>query len=170
MVRTGFVALALVAFCTACVENYKDLDASMPSAGMTFSKAYDTAHIDWGGGIQGFDFSDDGQCSTMKRAAVLTVFSDDSKSKNIVAGKKVTVLAFSTLFRSGVVNCPQGICKETVMCQNGVSFVPEQGHHYSVTQNAGVDSKTCPIHIVDDATNSPPPSLQHDFHGYCPDA
>jgi hypothetical protein len=47
-------------------------------------------------------------------------------------------------------------------------FVPEQGHHYSVTQSAAIDSTNCPMHIVDDATKAAPPSARHDFHGYCP--
>lgn len=170
MIRVCFVGLLLAILCAACVENYGAVDSTTPSANMTFTKAYDTKHVDWAGGIQGFDFSDDGQCSTMKRAAVLTVFSDDSKTRNVMAGRRVTILAFSTLFRSGVVICPGGLCKELMMCQSGLSFVPEQGHRYTVTQNAGLDSKICPIHIVDDATGNAPASVEHDFHGYCPEA
>jgi hypothetical protein len=170
MVRGYFAGLALALLCAACVEKYADVDATTPSASMTFKKAYDTANIDWGGGIQGFDFSDEGHCSTMKRAAVLTAFSDDSETRSVVAGRRVTVLAFSTLFRKGVVRCPQGICTEIVMCQSGLSFVPEQNHRYIVTQSAGIDSTVCPIHVIDDATGSAPVSAQRNFHEYCPEA
>jgi hypothetical protein len=106
----------------------------------------------------------------MKRAIALFWGNGNSGSKNIEAGKRVTVLAFSQLTRSGLVKCADGDrrCIELQACENGASFVPEQGHHYSVTQSAAIDSANCPMHIVDDATKAAPPSVQEDFHGYCP--
>jgi hypothetical protein len=168
MVRICFITLVIAVFCTACVATYNDLDVSIPSAVVTFTKAYDAQNVSFGGGLQGLDFSSDGSCSTMKRAIALSWVTADSRSKNIEAGKRVTVLAFTSLYRAGAVVCPLGSCLENQICENGISFVPEQGHHYSVTQSAGIDAKSCPIHIVDDATKATPPSVQHDFHGYCP--
>jgi hypothetical protein len=104
----------------------------------------------------------------MKRAMALFWGTSKSGSKNIEAGKRITVLAFSQLGREGLHKCPDDDrdCFQTQLCENGVSFVPEQGHHYTVTQHAALDSH-CPMHIVDDATQSTPPSVQHDFHDFC---
>jgi hypothetical protein len=162
MVRIGFVLLMTAVFCAACVASYESPDASTPSAVIAFTRVP-------GDGLQGLDFSPDGSCATMKRAIALFWGNSHTGSKTIEAGKRVTVVAFSEFGRAGMMKCPDEdeLCLETQTCENGISFVPEQGHHYSATQSAAMGSTDCPMHIVDDATNAAPPTVQHDFHGFC---
>jgi hypothetical protein len=153
-----FAGLAVVA-CSSCVAKYES-----PTDGATTSAVEFSPSDPVGPGYHSSNtyYLTTALCQEFKTAAVLSVSLPRSNPRTLRlrTGERQYVYAVAQTFSRGRVS-NQGIEIKSGVCRSRVSFVPEEGHSYSVKQ---ILTRTgCDLAVTDTAAaGARPPSLQND--------
>lgn len=146
--RTAFPILAALAL-AGCVTAYVEPTASGSSASMTFARHSSVPR--WGH-TQILDIVGDARCTTRHRVRDFSPLgSQDPHSFRVEAGTRQYFHMETIQTQGGA----YGFTDNT--CASIVSYVPEVGRTYAVSQAKGV--RGCSVEITDTATGAAPPSL-----------
>jgi hypothetical protein len=158
--RAVLALLALVL--GGCVSTYDGVDTTLTMAAtVSFSKGYRSQLAVSGSTVYGV--YENRQCETMKTVARLLWTTPDSKAIPVAASQRLIVHAETTYFYSEYGGVSSATCKELV------SFIPEAGHSYDISQESTLGRGFCKTLVIDKATGKPPTTLRKSAKAPCQD-